>query len=138
MTLSWEDHVAINELIALHGHLCDSGELDRLDEVFATEFAYDVSDFGSGVLRNLTAYRNAALALGDGNPVGHHVTNVILTEQTPDLARARSKAIGVRADGTCGSVTYDDTVVRLEQGWRISERVVRAQRVPLGGHRRNA
>jgi len=133
MTLSWEDHVAINELIALHGHLCDSGELDRLDEVFTADVAYDVSDYGFGVLRGLTSNREAALALGDRNPVGHHVTNVILTEQGPGLVHARSKGIGVTTDGQCGSVTYDDVVVRGEQGWRISERIVRARRVPLGG-----
>ena len=133
MTLSWEDHVAINELIALHGHLCVSGELDRLDEVFTADVADDVSDYGFGVLRGLTSNREAALALGDRNPVGHHVTNVILTEQGPGLVHARSKGIGVTTDGQCGSVTYDDVVVRGEQGWRISERIVRARRVPLGG-----
>ena len=133
MTLSWEDHVAINELIALHGHLCDSGELDRLDEVFTADVTYDVSDYGFGILRGLASNRAAALALGDRNPVGHHVTNVILTEQGPGLVHAHSKGIGVTTDGQCGSVTYDDVVVRGEQGWRISERIVRARRVPLGG-----
>lgn len=133
MTLSWEDHVAINELIALHGHLCDSGELDRLDEVFTADVAYDVTDYGFGVLRGLTAIQGAALALGDGNPVGHHATNVILTERAPGRVQARSKGIGITADGQCGSVTYDDAVVRTEQGWRISERIVRERRVPLGG-----
>lgn len=133
MTLTWEDHVAINQVIALHGHLCDSGELERLDEVLTADIAYDVTDYGFGVLRGLTANRDAALALGDRNPVGHHVTNVILTEQAPGRVHARSKGIGVMADGTCGSVTYEDVVVRLEQGWRISERTVRARRAPLGG-----
>ena len=133
MTLSWEDHVAINELISLHGHLCDSGELDRLGEVFTADVAYDITDFGFGVVRGLTDNRDAALALGDRNPVGHHVTNVILSEQAPDRVHARSKGIGVTADGKCGSVTYDDTVVRGREGWRISERIVRARRVPLGG-----
>ena len=133
MTLSWEDHVAINELISLHGHLCDSGELDRLGEVFTADVAYDITDFGFGVVRGLTDNRDAALALGDRNPVGHHVTNVILSEQAPDRVHARSKGIGVTADGKCGSVTYDDTVVRVREGWRISERIVRARRVPLGG-----
>lgn len=133
MTLSWEDHIAINDVIALHGHLCDGGELGRLGEVFTADIAYDVTDFGFGVLRGLAAHRDAALALGDRNPVGHHVTNVILSEQGPGLVRARSKGIGVTTDGKCGSVTYDDTVVRGEQGWRISERIVRARRVPLAG-----
>lgn len=29
-----EDRMAITELIALHGHLVDDGELDCLDELF--------------------------------------------------------------------------------------------------------
>jgi len=29
MALTGEDRTAITELISLHGHLCDSGELDR-------------------------------------------------------------------------------------------------------------
>lgn len=37
------------------------------------------------------------------------------------------------ADGTCGSVTYDDTVVRVDGGRRISYRKVSARRVALGG-----
>lgn len=100
--------------------------------MFTEDVAYDVSDYGFGILQGLTANREAALALGDRNPVGHHVTNVVLTEQGPDLVRARSKGIGIMADGTCGSVTYDDTVVRTERGWRISTRIVRARRAPLG------
>lgn len=133
MTLSWEDHVAINDVIALHGHLIDGGDLDRLGEVFTADVAYDVTDFGFGVLRGLPANRDAALALGERNPVGRHVTNVVLSAETADRVRARSKGIGITADGGCGSVTYDDTVVRGEEGWRISERIVRARRVPLGG-----
>jgi hypothetical protein len=74
----------------------------------------------------------AALALGDNNPVGHHVTNIVLTEVGPDEVAARSKGIGVMADGTAGSVTYEDTVVRTAAGWRISRRKVLARRRPLG------
>ena len=34
MALNIEDRTVISELIAMHGHLCDEGELDRLDELF--------------------------------------------------------------------------------------------------------
>ena len=133
MTLTWEDHVAITDVIALHGHLCDSGEGHRFSEVFTTDVTYDVTDFGMEVLHGLDALHEAAIAVGDRNPVGHHVTNIVLTQQTDDRVLARSKGIGVYADGTSGSVTYDDTVVRLDQGWRIKHRVIRVRRVPLGG-----
>lgn len=42
------------------------------------------------------------------------------------------KGIGVNADGTCGSVTYEDTAVRGERGRRIARRKVIARRAPLG------
>ena len=37
MTLSAEDRLEINDVISLHGHLCDAGAYERLDLVFAPE-----------------------------------------------------------------------------------------------------
>jgi ketosteroid isomerase-like protein len=36
-----EDRLALHELVALHGHLFDMGELDRLDELFTEDVVYD-------------------------------------------------------------------------------------------------
>jgi hypothetical protein len=127
-----EDHIAIAELLAMHGHLCDSGELERLDEVFTVDVVYDISDFGQEPLLGVAACAAAGRALGEANPVGHHVTNIVLTEVAAGEVHARSKGIGVNADGTCGSVTYEDIVIRVEGRWRISRRTVRARRRPLG------
>jgi 3-phenylpropionate/cinnamic acid dioxygenase small subunit len=126
-----DDRAAITELLALHGHLIDDGELDRLDALFVPSVSYDVTALGGGVLHGIEAIRQAALALGDRNPVGHHVTNVVLTEQADGSVRGRSKGIGVNADGTTGTVTYEDTIVRTGDGWRIRARVVIPRRVPL-------
>jgi 3-phenylpropionate/cinnamic acid dioxygenase small subunit len=133
MALNADDRTAVTELLSLHGHLFDAGELDRLDELFTDDVVYDVSDFGQEPLAGIAAIREASLALGAANPIAHHITNVVLTEITPGQVRALSKGLGVHADGTCGSVTYDDTVVRGRDGWRISRRRVIARRVPLGG-----
>jgi 3-phenylpropionate/cinnamic acid dioxygenase small subunit len=133
MTLSLQDRLAVTELIALHGHLVDAGELDRWSEVFTPDVLYDVSDFGQGRLTGLDALREVALALGSGNPVAHHVTNVVVEQVAEDRVRALSKGLGVRADGSCGSATYEDTVVRTADGWRICHRRVLARRVPLNG-----
>ena len=43
MALALEDRLAVSELIALHGHLVDDGELDRSDEVFTADVVYDLS-----------------------------------------------------------------------------------------------
>lgn len=133
MTVRPDDRAAITELLARHGHLFDEGELDQLDLLFTASVSYDVTAFGGGVLHGIEAIRAATLALGDRNPVGHHVTNIVLTDQPDGSVRARSKGIGVYADGTAGSVTYEDTVVHTAEGWRIDARTVAPRRTPLGG-----
>ncbi|WP_214416611.1 nuclear transport factor 2 family protein [Sphaerisporangium fuscum] len=133
MALTDQDRIAITELIAMHGHLCDSGRLDRLDEVFTVDVTYDITDLGYPPLKGVAACAEAGRALGESNSVGHHVTNVVLTENTDGTVGALSKGIGINGDGTSGSVTYEDTAVRTDQGWRISHRKILARRAPLGG-----
>jgi hypothetical protein len=132
MTVTAEDRAAIRDLVSMHGHLVDAGELDRMHELFTEDVTYDVTDLGGGSIMGLTALREAALALGELNPVGHHVTNIVLTDFLDNEVRALSKGIGINADGTAGSVTYEDTIVRGDQGWRISHRRILARRTPLG------
>lgn len=133
MTLSPDDRAAIAELISLHGHVFDDGDLDRLDVLFTPSVVYDVSELGGGALHGIEAIRTAALALGEHNPLGHHVTNIVITEHGDGTARVRSKGIGVNTDGTVGTVTYEDGVVATEAGWRIDHRRVVPRRVPLNG-----
>lgn len=131
MTISFEDRFAINDLIALHGHLMDSGAFDRLDELFTPDVVYDVSDLGYDALQGYDAFRAASLAVGDSNPIGHHVTNVLVSQDSDGTVRARSKGIGILADGVSGSVVYEDVLVPTAAGWRISYRKVLARRRPL-------
>ncbi|WP_055589678.1 nuclear transport factor 2 family protein [Peterkaempfera griseoplana] len=137
MSLTAEDRLAITELVALHGHLVDDGDLDRLEELFTGDVVYDLTDYGQEPLSGVAAIRDAAWALGAANPVAHHVTNVVVTVAADGRVQVRSKGLGVRADGSCGSVSYDDTVVRTADGWRISHRRVSARRTPLGGMTRS-
>ncbi|MEV5572659.1 nuclear transport factor 2 family protein [Spirillospora sp. NPDC052269] len=127
-----DDRAAITDLISMHGHLCDDGELDRFHEVFTDDIVYDVSDMGFGQLHGLVALRSAAEILGDDNPVGHHITNVVLADVAEDEVHARSKAIGIQADGTAASAVYQDVVKRGPEGWRIAHRTIQARRKPLG------
>ena len=135
MAIAAEDRAAIVELISLHGHLFDDGDLDRLHLLFTPSVVYDVSALGGGTLHGIDAIRAAALALGEGNPLGHHVTNVVVTERGDGTVGVRSKGIGVNTDGTVGTVTYEDVVVDEGAGWRISRRTVVPRRVPLNGRR---
>lgn len=123
--LSVEDRTAINDLIALHGHLADRAGLDRMDEVFTTDATFDLTDFGHGTVEGLAKLRELAQAM-KSHPVGHHVTNIVLTPGT-DEVHAQSKGIAVNADGTTASVTYEDTISRQAAGgWRITKRRVLA------------
>jgi hypothetical protein len=131
MTLRVEDRLDITELIALHGLLVDSGQMERMDEVFATDVVHDLTDFGMGIVTGLGLFRTPDP--GVEHPVGHHVTNTVLTALDDGRARAWSKGIGVRADGTAGSVVYEDIVERRPEGWRIVQRRVVARRAALGG-----
>ncbi len=132
MALSASERVAIAELIAMHGHLTDDGELDRYDELFTEDVVYDVTDFGFGMLNGVQAIREAARALGDGNPLGHHVTNTVIEELSDGVVSARSKGIGVMVDGSTGSVTYEDLIECRDGAWRIRRRKVIQRRRPLG------
>lgn len=132
MALTEQDRIDITDLINLHGHFADTGELDRVDELFTPDVTYDLTDFGFGSVHGTAALRDVALAAGDANPVGHHVTNIVITPVDDHSARVRSKGIGIKADGTAGSVVYDDVVTRLSDGWKISYRKATARRAPLG------
>ena len=62
-----------------------------------------------------------------GQPLGHHVTNIVIVGQDGDGVRARSKALAVMADGASGTAVYEDVLRRGAQGWRISRRRVLAR-----------
>jgi hypothetical protein len=126
-----EDREVITRLVNRHGYLIDTGRLDGLDEIFSADVVYDVSDFGGGEVNGLAAMRDWVLALGDRNPVAHHVTNFVLDEIGDDVVHCLSKGIGIAVDGTARSVTFDDQLERSEAGWRITRRAVKARRTPL-------
>jgi hypothetical protein len=127
-----EDRQAIGEVLSLHGHLFDGGHLDRLGEIFTPDVVYDMSAVGVGTFEGIEVIRSAALRLGPGNPVAHHVTNVVISGEGDGTVTALSKGL-LMADGTLSSVTHRDTLQRHDGGWRISRRVISPQRTPLGG-----
>jgi SnoaL-like domain len=131
--LTLEDHRAIDQTLGLAGHIVDRGELDRLGETFTTDAVYDLSDVGAGTFEGIEAIRNGALELGAGNPLAHHITNIVISSQEDDVVTAQSKGLILMANGSVASVTHLDTLRRGEGGWRISRRVILAQRTPLGG-----
>jgi len=120
--MNLEDRAAITDLIALHGHYVDTGQHERMGELLADDVTYDTTGLGGDVIVGLARLRQVAIEMGARNPVGHHVTNTVVTAVDGDRASAVSKGIGIMADGSCGSVTYDDTLQRGPAGWRITHR----------------
>jgi hypothetical protein len=133
--LNAEDRVAIEETLSLRGHIFDGGHLYRLEEIFTPDVIYDMSPVGVETFIGIEAIRSAAQKLGEGNPIAHYVTNVVITSEEDDLATVRSKGLMLMANGTFGSVTHLDTLRRHDGGWRISRRVILPQRTPLNGNR---
>jgi 3-phenylpropionate/cinnamic acid dioxygenase small subunit len=129
--LTTEDRFAIEDIVNLHGHLADRGDFAGMPALFTEDVAYDVSALGGGVLAGLASARDAALELGEANPLAHHVTNIVLEEAPDGTVRALSKYLGVMANGSVASGTYEDTLRLGDSGWRITHRVVRPRRVPL-------
>ncbi len=133
MALPAEDRLEIYEVLALHGHLMDAGAFDRLPEVFTDDFVYDLEAFGRGQLVGAAALAELSRALGDDNPLGHHVTNTVVVQSSAGEALVRSKGIGIQMDGSSGTVIYEDVVRRMPGGWRIARRIVIPRRRPLHG-----
>ena len=91
------------------------------------DVTYDLTDLGLGIVRGRVALAEMFDARPGNQPVGHHVTNVIITE-AQGTVRVRSKGLAVTPKGTIGTVTYDDEVRRTAAGWRIAHRRVIARK----------
>jgi len=133
MALSAEQQLDIHRLVSLHGHLADLRAFDRFGEVFTADVVYDLEAIGQGATHGKTALREAALAAGDRNPAGHHVTNIVITETLDGIVRVRSKFIGVMRDGRTGSGVYEDRLAETTAGWRIAYRAVLPADAPQRG-----
>jgi F420-dependent oxidoreductase-like protein len=120
--ISADDRIAIHELIASHGHIADDRRPEDLNLLLTTDAVYDISSYGFGTVEGLPAIQELFSQRPGTQPVGHHVTNVILHDRTDGTVSVRSKGIAIMADGTAGSCIYDDTVTRTDNGWRISRR----------------
>lgn len=124
MPLTVEDRLSIHELISLHGHLADDRRDDELHLLLTDDAIYDVSAYGLGIVQGLDALTELFSERPGQQPIGHHVTNVIVSAHDDSTATVRSKGLAVMADGTTGTVIYDDVVIRTSAGWRISQRTV--------------
>lgn len=124
MTLSADDRLAIGELLGLYGHLIDQRRWDDLmTRVFTEDMVFDATSFGHAVTTSARELIEHWRTDPSMHPLAHHVTNIVISEDSDGTVRVMSKAIGVGRRGRVGSATYDDVVVRTPAGWRLSRRV---------------
>ncbi len=125
-SMNTDDRLKINETLALHAHLVDENQLDRLGELFTPDAVYDMSASGLGVFEGRDAIRAAAeeMTRTGHSPIAHFLTNVMITSTADDEATARSKGLMIMADGQTHAVRHDDVLRHRDGAWRISRRTI--------------
>jgi hypothetical protein len=124
MSLTAQDRLAVHELVSLHGHLADDRQTHELDRLLTEDAVYDLADYGMGQVIGLPALRRLFEQAPGEQPLGHHVTNIVITENADASAQERTKGLAVMATGAAGTVVYHDHAVRTPAGWRIAHRKV--------------
>jgi hypothetical protein len=133
--MNTDDRLQIGETLALHAHLADEDQLDRLDEVFTPDAVYDMSGSGLGVFEGIGAIRAAAAEMrrAGRSPLAHFLTNVVIASTADDEATARSKGLMIMADGHLRAVRHDDVLRHRDGAWRISRRTITPARPAAAG-----
>jgi SnoaL-like domain len=116
------DILAIQQLLALYGHIIDEREWARVDELFTPSSTYDMTAFGLGVVQGAGAIRELWSRPDAAHPLAHHATNIVISTDADGTVRVLSKGLGVGSGGRVGSVVYRDVVVRTAAGWRFASR----------------
>ena len=124
--LTTEERNQIAETLALHAYIADENQLDQLDEIFTPDAVYDMSASGIGVFDGADNIRAAAVQMNASGyaPTAHFVTNVIIAEDGPAAATAKSRGLMIMHDGTIHAVTYHDALRPHQGRWRISRRII--------------
>jgi ketosteroid isomerase-like protein len=123
------DVVAIQQLIAHYPVAVDSGDFDRLDDLFTPDATIDYSAFGgpSGTPAEVKRFLRDSLPLFRRT---QHLMGLPAIEVSGDRATARTPCSNPmvldNGDGTSSvmliGLWYDDEFVRSADGWRFSAR----------------
>jgi SnoaL-like domain len=122
------DILAIQELLALYGHIIDEREWQRVEELFTPQTVYDMTEFGLPRVVGAQAIRELWSRPDAAHPLAHHATNIVIREDADGTVRVLSKGLGVGPQGRVGSVVYRDIVERTERGWRFAARSAQLRR----------
>jgi 3-phenylpropionate/cinnamic acid dioxygenase small subunit len=124
------DVIEINQLLALYGHLLDTGSWDRFDELFALDAVLDYRGVNApDVLYGLDAI--VGFFRGANHPSAHHCCNVYVYDDAGTV-RVKSKFFVPytrerHQPRRWYGGDYDDVVIRTEAGWRFQSRTCTAR-----------
>lgn len=102
--------------------MLDGRAWDRLEDIFTVDAVFDASTLR--VDRYESRDEIAAGFAAIGHPVSHHSTNVVVIVNGRIDASAVSKFLVPLRGGKVISGEYRDRLLRTDDGWRITERLV--------------
>lgn len=120
MTLQPADFVGIHQLLALYGHIVDAREWDRVNELFADDAVFDMSELGTPPVVGPDAI--GRLWASQSHPIAHHTTNMVVTPAAGGWT-VLTKGFGHWPDGRLGSIIYRDHVRHGRMGYRFVSRI---------------
>jgi hypothetical protein len=127
LTVDAIDVVEISQVLARYGQIVDTRAWSDLAQVFTGDAVFDIDDFDRGRLEGLDAIR--AMFEHSNPPYSVHIVNVVVRDgDEPRTARAYSKNLGLLPKGRVGSASYEDDLVKTDDGWRVVHRLAIARR----------
>jgi hypothetical protein len=133
--VSFEDRIAIQELIANYGYTWDSKDAEGWSNLFIEDGIWELYNNGTLVVRGNTraALRNMSAENFAGRiadvQTRHHHNSTVVVGLTSDQASAKSLCMVTHqredevAPRLVFSVAYEDTFARTASGWRFARRV---------------
>ena len=125
MTITAEDHIAIQRLMFRYARCADCRDYDRFAEVFTVDASFD---FSGRLVQGLPAIQEMMLALEKYSVTQHRVSNVLYAVNG-DLAEGETYCLAshLLPEGEATikldmGITYRDRLRRKDGDWRIAHR----------------
>lgn len=120
------DVLAVHQLLAVYGHHLDDGEFARLAEVFTPDATVVFVGRDLPAMEGIDAI--VAFFAGAAGSSAHHATDLVVREEHGAVHVRSSLVVPYTrpehdAHRWYGG-SYDDVVVRTDDGWRIHRRAI--------------
>ena len=111
-----EDRDEILQLLYRYNHAIDSGDAEGWADTFTSDAVFDAAG-------NLMSGREALVAFAASVHGSRHVVANPLIDVAGDTATVRAYILLAHGDPVSVVGTYQDDVVRTDDGWRFAKRV---------------